>query len=396
MSNPFTPGFAGSPPFFAGREEEVGEFDEVVERIADGNCRDAEIILHGPRGTGKTTLLHHVVRRLEDKSEVRPVLVVAPEVGTPNELYCVLLDEAVPSGETITTRGGAQVGLSGTNIGGSLETTRMFESTPTELRKRCIDAMAEQPTLLMVDEAHRISNSALDSILLITNAARSGRTKFGFVMAGIPSLPDLLGRMDATFLERANSIRLERLDATSARDALIRPFEEAGYEIRLNSDDEDRLVEQTQRYPHFIQCAGHAIWRTAERSDSWDLDVELVDSARPLWERRITRMYAARYRELARRNLLPFAHVVAEEYKSSGFLDVVKLRLLMSEVNPDIDPKEPLDELEALGYMVAAEGGGNLYEPGIPSLMDHVMGIERGREEQKHGRSRDDDSELEL
>lgn len=333
---------------------------------------------------------------MEASSDVRPILVVAPEVATPDELYCTLLEESVPSGESVTTQSGTQLGFNGTSIRESRESIRMFESTPADLRRQCIDAMAEQPTLLMVDEAHRISSSALESILLVTNAARSGRTKFGFVMAGIPSLPDLLGRMDATFLERANSIRLERLDSVSARDALIRPFEEAGYEIRLNSDDEDRLVEQTQRYPHFIQCAGHAIWRMAERSDSWDLDAELVESARPVWERRITRMYAARYRELARRNLLRFAHVVAAEYKSSGSLDVVKLQSLMSEVNPDIDPMEPLDELEALGYMVAAEGGGNLYEPGIPSLMDHVMGIERGREKHKLGHSRDDDSELEL
>lgn len=52
MSNPFTPGFAGSPPVFAGRDEEVSEFDEMVERISEGHCGDAEIILHGPRGTG--------------------------------------------------------------------------------------------------------------------------------------------------------------------------------------------------------------------------------------------------------------------------------------------------------------------------------------------------------
>ncbi len=383
MSNPFTPGFAGSPPVFSGRDEQIGEIDEVLERIAEGHCQDVEIILHGPRGIGKTTLLHHVVRRMENASEIRPILVVAPEIATPYDLYCTLLVELVYSRETVTTQGGAQLGLSGTNIRESRETTRMFESTPAELRKRCIDAMAEQPTLLMVDEAHRISSSALDSILLVTNAARRGKTKFGFVMAGVPSLPDLLGRMNATFLERANSIRLERLDAASAKDALTRPFEQAGYEIRLNSEDEDRLVEQTQRYPYFIQCAGHAIWRTAERSDSWKLDVELVESARPVWERRITRMYAARYRELARRNLLPFAHVVAAEYKTSESLDVAKLRSLIGQVNSDIDPQEPLDELEALGFMVAAEGGGNLYEPGIPSLMDHVMGIERAREELK-------------
>lgn len=368
----------------------------MVERISEGHCGDAEIILHGPRGTGKTTLLHHVVRRMEDASDVRPILVVAPEVATPDELYCTLLEESVPSGESVTSQSGTQIGFGGTNIRGSRETTRVFESTPAELMRRCIDSMTEQPTLLMVDEAHRVSSPALDSILSITNAARGGRTKFGFVLAGIPGLPDLLGRMDATFLERANSIRLELLDVASAEDALIRPFEEAGYRIQLNSEDKSRLIKQTQRYPYFIQCTGHAIWRTAERSDSWDLDAELVESARPVWERRITRMYAARYRELARRNLLPFAHVVATEYKKLGILDVVTLRSLMSQVNPDIDPQESLDELEALGYMVAAEGGGNLYEPGIPSLMDHVMAIERGREEHKHGHSRDDESEREL
>ncbi|MXW52756.1 MAG: AAA family ATPase [Gammaproteobacteria bacterium] len=252
--NPYTPGVAGPPPVLAGRDEELQQFDELSNRLAEGRHIHQETILYGPRGNGKTTLLHKVTEKLETSPQIKPVFVQAPIIGTPDRLHRKLLGESPPSQQMETTRVRGNLGPLGTSVGGALETSEMTETTPEDREERCIAAMNDKPVLLMIDEAQRITGETLAAILSLTDAARRGKTKFAVIFSGTPGLPEHLKRQDATYLERAQSIRMERLDEESTRTALFQPFEEAGYKNRLNASDESRLIEQTQRYPHFIQC----------------------------------------------------------------------------------------------------------------------------------------------
>lgn len=379
--NPYTPGVAGSPPVLAGRDEELQQFDVLSTRLAEGRRIHQETILYGPRGNGKTTLLHKVTETLETSSQVKAVFVQAPMIRTPDRLHRKLLGESPPFQQTETTRVRGTLGALGTSVGSALERSEMTETTPEDREERCIAAMNDEPVLLMVDEAQRITGETLAAILSLTDSARRGKTKFAVVFSGTPGLPEHLKRQDATYLERAQSIRMERLDEESTRIALFQPFEEAGYKNRLSASDESRLIEQTQHYPHFIQCAGYAIWDVAEDTDNREINTLTLTAAEPAWEKEMTRMYAARYQELSKSLLEPYAEALALAFQREKFLDVADIRKIIAYVDPDVNPQQPIVRLEDLGYIWLAEGKGNLYEPGIPSLMGHVLGIARDREE---------------
>ena len=378
--NPYTPGVAGPPPVLAGRDEELEQFDELSTRLAEGRRIHQETILYGPRGNGKTTLLHKFTERLEMSSKVKPVFVQAPIIRTPDRLLRKLLGESPPSQQMETTRVRGNLGALETSVGGALETSEMTETTPEDREERCIAAMNDEPVLLMVDEAQRITGETLAAILSLTDAARRGKTKFAVVFSGTPGLPEHLKRQDATYLERARSIRMERLDEESTRTALFQPFEDAGYTNRLNASDESRLIEQTQHYPHFIQCAGYAIWDVAEDTDNREIDALTLTAAEPAWEKEMTSMYAALYRELSKNLLEPYAEAIALAFQEEKVLDVTDIRKIIADVDPDVNPQQPIVRLEDLGYIWWAEGKGNLYEPGIPSLMGHVLEIAHDRE----------------
>ena len=55
--NPYAPGAGQRPPQLAGRDEQLRQFDIVLERIARGRP-ERSLVLTGLRGVGKTVLLN--------------------------------------------------------------------------------------------------------------------------------------------------------------------------------------------------------------------------------------------------------------------------------------------------------------------------------------------------
>ncbi len=77
IRNPYAPGAGQRPPELAGRDEQLGAFDVVLERVAHGRP-ERSLVLTGLRGVGKTVLLNALrssaVRRRwgTGKLEARP------------------------------------------------------------------------------------------------------------------------------------------------------------------------------------------------------------------------------------------------------------------------------------------------------------------------------------
>ena len=397
MNNPYTPGIAGSPPVLAGRDEELQEIFELTDRLVDGQRIHQETILYGPRGNGKTSLLHKVTEELEEDSRVRPIFVQAPSIRTPEQVYRKLLGESPPSQQTDTTRIKGDLGFSSTRIGGEHETSKVTEIISVDREESCIARMNEEPTLLMVDEAQRISSESLDAILALTDAARRGKTKFAVILAGTPMLPSHLRKMDVSYLNRAPRRRMERLDTESTHTALFQPMESAGFNLQLSESQRHRLIEQTQCYPHFIQSVGHAIWDAVEQSGHNDVDATSITQAKPRWEKRIKDMYEDRLSEIDERELTLYARALAGWFRGGASRiyadDVTKAILKCKE---DADATSVRTALEDLGYIWRSAEHALEYEPGIPSLMDHVHSEVREREDPNLGRSSKEDLDLEL
>ncbi len=386
--NPYTPGYGKQPPVFAGREPELSQIKELTNCLSAKEPVSRDIILFGPRGNGKTSLLQHVAQNLNKDPTVGVVSVLARDVMDARELYMALLNTPIPVQETKTTRLGGRAGLSETGIDTKRESAKVFESSVRDLRSACVEVLNTSPKLLMVDEAHLVSQATLDAILSLASAARQGETNFAFILAGTPSLPAHISNLGASYLNRALHMRIERLDAGSARAALLLPLENAGYLICLDEHQEEELVDHTQNYPHFIQCVGHAIWDEAVASGSDEINADVVASATPTWSQNVQMMYGDRMRELERAELTGFAVALAKSFCGSlaGNLHIEHIKRIIKEANADTNAQSVTEELEELGYIWESAGGGLLFEPGIPSLMDHVLRDDQLRSELNRNR----------
>lgn len=400
MSNPYTPGYDRVPPVFAGRERETDILDRMAESLESGAYGDRDLIVYGPRGNGKTALLSFTHKRLKERSKVRSIIVDPSDVPTPVEVYEILLETPRPTERTITTEGDARAEFLGTGAIARRSTSQVFESTIADLKKRCIDLMTKKPTILLVDEGHEITGDSLRAILSLSRASNREETNFRFVLSGTPDLPSHLRRIGPMYLNRARRLRLERLDIESATTALFQPMENAGYDVELDGAERERLIERTQCYPHFIQSIGHAIWDVAEAQGNRRVDMGSLVDAKPLWEEEINTMYEDRFQELDSKDLVPYATAVAAAFAGptsvhNGYIDVHDIRKVVKGVSADAPAHEVVNELSSLGYVWPARGAGHLYEPGIPSLMDHMLGIARDREIPSLQKSIDDKFDLE-
>ena len=64
--NPYTPNAGAPPPALAGREEQIENFDSLLDRLLKGYT-DQSLPISGLRGVGKTVLLGEFVRVAENK-----------------------------------------------------------------------------------------------------------------------------------------------------------------------------------------------------------------------------------------------------------------------------------------------------------------------------------------
>ena len=381
--NPYTPGYGLQPPVFAGRDLELQQIDALTRRLADKERVSQDIILYGPRGNGKTSLLQRVAERLIEDSRVRAIKVLASDVPDARELHSFLLGRPIPTQATRTSKLGGKIGVGGTGTNLGRETSEVFKSSLREARELCLSEMKARPTLLMVDEAHLVSQETLNAVLSIAHAARDGETNFAFVLAGTPALPSHIRNFGASYLGRARLMRLERLDTESARTALLQPLEEANFYVSLNSVEESRLIELTQCYPHFIQCVGYAIWDAVDESNGQFVDAGVLSIASKVWGRSINAMYSDRMRELERADLITVAVALAKVFDNSrsGRLSIENIKQTIKESSAGANVRDTTEELEGLGYIWESEGGDLLFEPGIPSLMDHVLKADRVRDQ---------------
>lgn len=360
--NPFTPGYDHIPPVFAGRERELSVFERLISSLASKAPADDNIILFGPRGNGKSTLLNYTYKYLIDHKTVHSIIVTPFELETSGSLHQLLIEK---------------LGLAGESV-----------SSISTLEKRCISTMAEHPTLLMVDEAHGITRDTMVSILSLASASQNGNTNFRFILAGTPDLPSNLEEMNMPCLKKAYYMRMERLDTTSTRKALFQPLEESGYNFRLTEAEEESLIEQTQRYPHFIQCAGHAIWDVMEVSDRSYIDASAVAAAKTDFEESVNSMYWWNLEELTETQLFDCAHVVALAFsdgRPSMYIEDIENTILQYDSEANVS--DVLAQLVKLGYIWESGGNSHRFEPGLPSFMNLILDIVRDRNERARGLS---------
>jgi len=133
---------------------------------------------------------------------------------------------------------------------------------------------ADTALVLFIDELQYVEDSELAS--LITSLHRVAQRQLPVVLVGA-GLPQLRGRMGKakSYAERLfNFPEVGPLTAPAARIAIAKPAKAEGADI----DEEalELILQQTQRYPYFLQEWGKHAWDTAQASPITVVDVQLA------------------------------------------------------------------------------------------------------------------------
>ena len=358
---PFRPGPGGMPPYLAGRESEQTLFRALLSDLAAGIPPAGEVILYGPRGNGKTVLLGWLEQETARFPGVQALRLTPSEIPDRRSLAEELLPESW--WDRFTPEEVAAVGIK----------WRPGKDAPPSPRTVLSARVAKRPFVLLVDEAHTLELDVGRELLNASQLVGRG-SPFLLVLAGTPDLEPRLGAMSASFWNRAEQVRIGRLDETAAAEAFRQPFEGAG--IRVSGDALGAMVRESQGYPYFVQLLGRAIWRLAAPPEGRrEVSPAMVEASLAEFGRTRGEYYAHRFRELARSGLLPTGLAVAEAFRGRKVLGWGELETaITSSFGGESDPERTaaaMDALRRLGY-VWEPGPHPRWEPGIPSLMDYV------------------------
>ena len=364
----FTPGDGATPPALTGREREEAVMRRCLADLLGGASPPHNVAMTGPRGTGKTALLNWFERTCRDhESDVDVVKLTPADIPTRDALIEAL---APPSG--IAKLLPRKLGVAAI---GSVEwapPSRGSRNLRGELTSRC----RRKPLAALVDEAHTLDLDVGNALLNASQQVRAD-APFLLVLAGTPGLAAHLGAMNASFWSRLGEGRLGigLLSEAAARAALVEPL--AAHGESIDADALAMVVEESQRYPYFIQLWGEALWTGHLSSGATRLTAAHAASARPDVAARITDYYEDRYLELDQSGWLAVAERVAERFRSQPTLTYEELKVSVAEglAGDAGQMHAALNALQRLGFVWRPPGQlpPVRYEPGIPSLMDFVL-----------------------
>ena len=360
--DPFRPGIGGMPPHLAGREAEQKAFAKWFDFLRQGVPPARAVVLYGPRGNGKTALLHWVEQRVE----ADPVL--DADWLTPSDFPDA---GAVASQLELTSwlQRPAPDSVSVAGVGASFPT----REASTRLAKALEARARARPFVLLLDEAHMVEPE-VGGLLLNAAQVAGRRAPFLLVLAGTPDLRSRLSRIGASFWSRSKQIPLGRLNDAATAAAIRLPLERAGVEVEDAALT--RIVEASHGYPYFVQVWGSAVWEEIHEAmdDDRRLDANIVDAATTTFETDRHTYALDRYEELRVRSLLPAARAVAAAFAAAETITDPELDDTLDEAaTTDGPPRAEIEEtLRHLRY-IWRSGGIPRWEPGIPSLMDFIL-----------------------
>lgn len=195
--------------------------------LNSGHPLDQCIVLYGPRGNGKTSLLYVVEHRRatfcdESKQATNvKIVVVRPEDVNKASMHELLTGEPEPIKVTHREKvhGSLQV------MKGEMQRSKRFERSTERYSQAFLFATRKQPVLLCIDEAHLLERDLLNDLILGFQTAAVSNAPIGLVLSGTPQLRGHLSSIDASLVTGSEFIRLGRLDEGSATLAMRKPLE---------------------------------------------------------------------------------------------------------------------------------------------------------------------------
>ncbi len=275
--NPFNPGPGTVPLYVAGRAQERELINETLVRIAElskNKKQDrppspmAPIKIVGPRGVGKTILLHEA---WEKANELGIHVLHVPQLDS--FLEGSLLDGLVSAGAY--DKFIAQ--LIHSNSGSAESPEAYLEQEYAFFVKHLRKKLKQKPVLLLLDEAMHYEGIVFENLLTLCQKLIIEKEPLAVIMAGTPQLDPFLAQLNVGFIDRSEIVRINLLSDEDTRDALTKPFAMQG--IKVAPAAIDYMAALTDNYPFFIQIAGSQVWGTMLKAGKREVSLALAQKA---------------------------------------------------------------------------------------------------------------------
>ena len=381
--NPFRPGTGFAPEHLAGREPEQSLLKEALDAICgerdgrygpliDGAPRPLKII--GPRGAGKTALLAWL-KSVVDPKDADVVRLADPPDGDAKEELSIFLRKLADIPGFDWKQAEAQVSKYFHLARNWQPGQPPLEDFEMVLQER----LRLRPLLLLMDEVMHYEPKMLKTILQQSQILASDRWPLAIVLAGTPALEAHLDDVDATFIDRAEDLYINRLDPDATREALSKPFADRG--VKVSDEALKLMLSWTDDYPFFIQAVGSQVWKAKEKQGRTEVDVALVQSVEQAVHSERVGLYKKIYRRIRNASLLEHAS------KSVAFIDADPEPPKPEQVIAYLEEGTSLEFKDALEIYNQLLDAGLFWElnddrvyPAIPSFFNYF------KEEYKQGR----------
>lgn len=298
ITNPFAPGAGTKPPELAGRDELRETVRIALERIRRGNPAKS-ILTVGLRGVGKTVLLYRM-RDDAEASGIHTMRIEAPETRSLPALLAPQLRQAllrlsrIEKARDMATRalrglagfarslkikyGDIEVGVDYEPEAG-LADNGDLEHDLQALLAAAGSAAREAGTALamFIDELQYVPEDQLAALITALHACNQNQLPVVLVGAGLPQLRGRTGRAKSYAERLFDFPEIGALSPAAARIAIAKPADAQG--VAIHADALERILQETLRYPYFLQEWGKHAWDAAKSSPITLQDVHAASRA---------------------------------------------------------------------------------------------------------------------
>lgn len=347
------------PRFFHLAEPHAAALATVVEAVMR---RKGFVVMTGPIGTGKTTVVHTALQILSERAAtehpISSAFILNPTLSREEFLEMVLTEFEIP-------------------CTGTSKPARLVA-----LQKMLLETQRKGGTsLLLVDEAHLLTPELLEEIRLLSNADTYQEKLLQIVLCGQPELLGILHKpqMRALLQRVASSCSLRPLNLTEVREYVAERLQSAGYRGTITlfpMQVLEEIVRLTEGVPRLINLLCDACLTNGYKANRLAVDLATVEeSASELGLDEAQAEVAARVNGAGSANGTAGHEVVADEAIGSALdrlVQAMKKRSALVPVAEEIRPDMSIKKQVAMVVNAIHEkdpGGDRVIESAVDVLI---------------------------